>query len=604
MSDNQDKLDSLKALFNECWQDAAPYFDRADAVQKAYEEGPDSERGSDVNFPLIWQLVESALPAVWQGAFPRQNFLQAVSKTPMSFEQRFSLERFAEHQITLAGLKSRGLLTIKDSLKYGRGYGAIEDTTVRVPKEVVRVLVTQNGVEGGMTVETDQFVTIPKYVYLPYQYVIPTGETDNVDDTSGLFVFRPLTETQLRAMYEADDALPEDQRRLKLSAESVLKRTEEAKLNCRGIPLLMTYANIGGDSDAMKRLMKREDMQRSMQNYKEHNKALFVPILQCKFHNEEIWIANDNQIIYESKGKKGIRKDVVTASVFPDSDNWWCHGIGSRSLDLDAAQNILFRMMLDIAARFGDPVSVLNSTLLENVPDEVNPGDQLKARMLGPSQRALDYVTGPDVPQSLMALGMQMVDQGSRTAGINPQAAGQGSPGVMRAGSAGFESWLATATGREKMMEGSIREDWLLPTIQLIMLHTRMNMGVKEQFAVYDVSNGEYVQKTVTKDAFAAVSEWKWNLEAKYDLSSQEKGLRLSTFVQTMKDNPMFDQEACAVWAAGDDPTMERLIATPEKRKAQEEAMQRRAQAQQQAEQQRPEPGMESQATQGMAANM
>jgi hypothetical protein len=74
--------------------------------------------------------------------------------------------------------------------------------------------------------------------------------------------------------------------------------------------------------------------------------------------------------------------------------------------------------------------------------------------------------------------------------------------------------------------------------------------------------------------------------------------------VQTMKDNPMFDQEAAVVWATGDDPAMERLIATPEKRKAQEEALQRRAEAQQQAQQGQPEAGMESPATQGMMANM
>jgi hypothetical protein len=605
MSDEQtDKVASIRALFDECYEQAAPFFRRAAAVQEAYEQGPESERGADVNFPLIWQLVESALPTVWSGAFPRQNFVQAVSRRPMGFEERFALERYAEHQIEMSGLKIRGLQTVKDALKFGRGYGCIEMDTVSVPTEVISVLIGQGGVEAGTVQRRDNLIRVPTYKRIPYQFVTPTPETDDPDKVSGVFIYKPITETQLRAMYDADEALPLNERSLKLSAKAVLQKTKEKNLNAAAWPLDWMYAQLSGNSDAITRMRNMDDIVRSQNMYDRKSRIMIVPVLQCKFQSEEIWIANGDQIIYEQRGDKAIRKDFVSVSVFPDSDNWWCNGIGSRSLDLDEAENIIFRMILDIAARYGDPVKTINTTLLENPPDNVNPGDVLKARMMTSSQRVLEYVTGPDIPQSMMALGMQMVDQGTRTAGINPQAMGQGSPGVMRAGSGGFESWLATATGREKLMENSVRTSWLIPSIELIMLHTRLNMAPKEEFSLYDVKRGEYVQKSVTRDAFNAVMEWKLNTEAKYDLSTQEKGMRLSTYVQTMKDNPMFDQEAAVVWATGDDPAMERLIATPEKRKAQEEALQRRAEAQQQAQQGQPEAGMESPATQGMMANM
>lgn len=603
MSENSEvseKAQSLRALFDVCYREAIPYFERAVEVQNAYEEGPESERGSDVNFPLIWQLVESALPTLWSGAFPRANFIKAISSKKMKYDALRDIERFAEGRVQMSDIRGRGLMTVKDALKFGRGYGLVETQTMNMPAEVLSILVGGNGVSAGEMQQVDNYVDVAKYVYLPYYCVIPTPETDNVEDVSGVFVFRPLTEIQVRTMYAADEALPKEQRKLKLSAESVLKRTEDLKLNARAWPLFHLFSRLGGNNNAVKRYEKMSDIMRAQEMYDSKSSVTVVPVIQCKFQDEEVWLANGDQIIYEQKGVNAIRKDLVTASIFPDSDNWWCHGIGSRALDLDAAENIMFQMILDIAARFGDPVKMINATLLENPPENVMPGDTLRARSMASGQRGIEYITGPDIPQSMIAMGMQMMDQGTRTAGINPQALGQGSPGVMRAGSAGFESWLSTATGREKLMENNIREGWLLPAIQLIMLQTKMNMSGREDFTLYDVKNAEYVQKSVTREAFASIMDWRLDLNAKYDLSTQDKGMRLSTYVQVMKDNPMYDQEAASIWASGDDPSIERLIATPEKRREQEEALQRRAQA----AQEQTAPGMESPATQGMAANM
>ncbi len=604
--------EELRAQYREALTIANDYFLRAEQIQRHYENySVSSNTGSETRFPLIYQLTEELLPGLWFGLFPRDKMIRLSERwgSGADHERIRAAETYLHFLIRHSGLKREGLKTVKDAIKFGRGYGIVEMERVTVPEEIQIILA--NAATGEVetaerSIETTRYM--PKYTYIDYPYVVPTPDGDSPENVSGVFVLRFYKEAEIIQMYEADQGLPVEHRRLKLSANEILQYTADHQLDAGVFDPCWILASIAGMSDRLARFQGMNAIIRQINNDRDRRKAkgrmLTVPVLQCKYHNQEYWLANGRQIMYAvDSGDKQVCMDVVSATANLDSGDWWAQGPVTAAGDLHDATNIVWRMLLDVVARAGDPVKLVNEMAIPNAPDDIVPGQTLKSRGMGDLRNAFTYVVPPPLPEGFSGLGAAFAEQASRTVGRPIQLSGQGGAGIMRGGSAAFETWLGTATGREKLMSSLIQRDWLVPTIDLIMRQAQLVMPARVRFSMG--ADGDPAEKrlhTITRKDFAREFDVEIDPDAKYNLSTQEQAIRLNRYNLVLKDNPDFDQMAVAEYALGDGPEVSRLRATPEVRERQMRELQERARREQEAtqgaEMQGVEGGMARQAVQ------
>ena len=592
LTSSQPTPEELKAQYREALTIANDYFRRAEQIQDYYDNySVFSNTGSDTRFPLIYQLTEEILPGLWFGLFPRDKMIRLSERwgSGADFERIKAAETYLHFLIKHSGIRSEGLKTVKDAIKFGKGYGMVEMRRVSIPEEIMIVLANAATGEVATSAQTVQSVRyMPRYIHLEYPYVVPTPDGDSPESVSGVFVLRFYREAELIAMYEADAALPEQHRKLKLSAEQVLRYTAEHQLDAATFDPAWIMGSIAGMDNVVARMRGMASIIRQLNSDRERNakgRMLTVPVLQCKYHNQEYWLANGQQLIYSvDAGGSQTCMDVVAASANKDSGDWWAQGPVTASGDLHEATNIVWRMLLDTVARAGDPIKIINEILLPNAPDDLPPGTTLHAKGLGDLRNAFTYVQPPPLPEGFAGLNAAFAEQASRTVGRPMQLSGQGGAGIMRGGSAAFESWLATATGREKLMSSIIQTDWLVPSIELIMRQAQLVMPARLQFSMgaEDIEPAERRIHSITRADFAREYDVEIDPDAKYDLSTQELALRLNQG-QILIDDPDFDQRAVKEYMLGDTPAVARLRATPEVRARQIEELQARAEREQQA---------------------
>lgn len=602
-------IEELKWQYREALITAEPYFRRAQEVQDMYEgRNFDSGTGTDIRFPLIYQLTEEILPGIWFGMFPRDKMIRLSERfeSGADFDRIKLAETYLHFLIKHSGLRTEGIKTIKDGLKFGKGYGIIELERVSIPEEVRVLLVNAGRREVAAQTETRNNIRyMPRYRYIPYPFVCPTPDGDTPENASGVYVLRFYTEAEILNMYEQDEALPEEHRKLKLSAREVLDYTAEHQMDYGTYPLYWIMASVAGMEDRLLRYRQMVDIQR-MHNKRRKSGArmLTVPVLQCKYQQNEYWLANGKQMIYEVDAGDKVCMNVVAASANLDSGDWWAQGPVTAASDLHWATNVLWRMLLDVAARVGDPIKLINTAILENAPDDVTPGTVLKSRsIVGDLRNAFGYASPPPIPDGFASLGAVFNEQAAKTVGRPQQLSGQGGAGIMRGGSSAFESWLATATGQEKLRSALIQTGWLVPTIELIMRQAQLSMPAKMRFSIEDEEGAEKKLHTITREDFAREYDVELDPDAKYNLSSSERAIRLNEYNLILKDNPDFDWKAAAEYAMGDQPVVARLRATPEVREKQMQQLQERAQAQQQAKAQE-QGATEGAAMQGVQGGM
>ncbi len=585
---DKELAEALQTQYREALLVAEPYYRRAYEIQEMYEGRKfDSGTGSDIRFPLIYQLTEELLPGIWKGLFPRDKMIRLSERydSGADGERIFKAESFLHFLIKHSGLRTQGLSTVKDGIKFGKGYGIVEPSRQTIPEEVVLMMI--NAARGDIAAERQIVKSVrylPKYRYIDYPFVTPTPDGDTPESCSGLFVLRFYSESELRDMYEADLGLPDEHRRMKLDAETVLKETEAQHLDYGRFPLYWVMATVAGMDDRLKRYRTLGEIQKMMSRHIDKGRMLRVPVLQCKYENEEHWIANGQQLIYSVTGDKKVCKDVVAASCNVDSGDWWAQGPVTAAGDLHWATNVLWRMLLDVAARAGDPVKLVNTAVLPDAPDEIEPGTTLRSRVPGDMRAAFTYAQGPQLPEGFANLTQGFQEQASRTVGRPIQLSGQGGAGIMRGGSSAFETWLSTATGREKLMSGLVQAGWLVPAIELIMRQEQLVMPARMRFAVEDGQRAEKRIMEITREDFAREYDVEIDPDAKYDLSTAELAMRLNQY-QILRDDPYFDQVKVKEYVLGDSPAIARLRATPEVRQRQTEELQARAQAEQEAQQ-------------------
>lgn len=587
--------EELTGQYREALTIANDYFLRAEQIQRHYENySVQSNTGSDTRFPLIYQLTEEILPGLWFGLFPREKMIRLSERfgSGASFERIKAAETYLHFLIKHSGIRKHGLKTLKDAIKFGKGYGMVEMQRVTIPEEIRVILANAATGDIEQATQTVQAVRyMPKYVHLEYPYVVPTPDGDTPETVSGVFVLRFYKESELISMYETDAALPPEHRKLKLSAEAVLNYTAEHQMDAGVFDPCWIMAGVAGMTDQLQRWKGMASIIRQLNQDKDRKakgRMLTVPVLQCKYHNQEYWLANGKQLIYSvDAGDKQVCMDVVAASSNMDSGDWWAQGPVTAAGDLHEATNIVWRMLLDTVARAGDPIKLINEMVIPNAPDDMPPGTTLHARGMGDLRNAFAYVTPPPLPEGFAGLNSAFAEQASRTVGRPIQLSGQGGAGIMRGGSAAFESWLATATGREKLMSSIIQTNWLVPSIELIMRQAQLVMPARVQFSL-GAESSEPAEKrlhTITRADFAREYDVEIDPDAKYNISTQEKALRLNYYQTILMDNPDFDWGASAEWAMGDTPDIARLRASPEVRQRQIQELQERAEREQQAQQ-------------------
>jgi len=590
MSDKE-HAGEMRNQYGEALRIAEGHFRQASEIQKMYSgDNFDVGTGSDIRFPMLYQLTEELLPGIWKGLFPRGKMIRLSERfgSGANHERIVKSEKFLHFLIKHSGLATEGVKTVKDSLKFGKGYGVVELERFSIPEEVAIILA--NASTGAVARSTETRATVrymPVYKYLPYHLVVPTPDGDTPESVSCVYVLRFFDERELRDMYEQDAALPEEHRKMKLTADEVLKKTEEAQLDGGKYPLYWIMAGVAGMQDRLNSYRQLAEIQRFKVLGSRKSRMLVTPVLQCKYDTEEYWLANGEQMIYSVTSKDKICKDVVACSGNNDGNDWWAQGPIMAAGDLHLATNILWRTLLDVAARVGDPIKLVNQFILEDPPDEMLPGTTLKTRSaVGDLRNAFTYAQSPPLPEGFTSLAGAFQEQASRTIGRPIQLSGQGGAGLVRGGSAAFESYLSTATGREKLLMGLIQSGWLIPTLEMILRSQQIVMPAKMKFSMSDGGDpAEERVQTITREDFAREYDVEIDPDAKYDLSTAERAVRLNEYNLILKDNPDFDWKAAAEYALGDGPGIARLRATPETRDRQIKELQARAQQAKQARQ-------------------
>jgi len=311
-----------------------------------------------------------------------------------------------------------------------------------------------------------------------------------------------------------------------------------------------------------------------------------VPVIKCLLRDREIWIANGDQLIYDSE-TSGIefRRDFVAASSCPDSGSWFSRSPVSRASDLNTGSNILWRAMLDMVAYSADPVKILNETLIPNLPDEILPGTDLRVKGYNVRpQDAMAFAQGPNIPPFVADLGSKMQDDAARTSGKQMQLLGQGTAGVIRGGAGAFESYLQTAQARDKLMAKIIEETWLRQVVNLVMLRQQIETTEDITYTAEDTRNRKWVSKTITKDDFVTAFDVVFDPGAKEDISVQDRTMYLQEFLQVLQNNPSINQDAALERALAYDPSAQRLFNTPAERAEAMRMLQQQQAAQAQAQ--------------------
>jgi hypothetical protein len=584
LNDIEDRVEYLRRLYWDSYTEARPHFERAAAIQKAFEcdsEGDEWSTVSEIYFPVLRDAVKGVLPYVIKYLFPSDGFLELIPvDANVPYESVRNIEDFlTDLMLWKMKIKQDGLLTLQDALKYGCGYGIVEKTTITPP--AVKDVAALSG--GRVVGTTKQMVAgAPKqalrYRYLPYNAVVPTPDGDTPQDVSGVFVLDFEREDSLRSMYEADKALPPELQTLKGNVEEIIQNTRDNNIDGSFAQYWWIAAKIGGDNDIIK---KYHDHNEIMRKQPIKDGPVRVPILKCYFKNEHIWLANGDTIIYENKDAfQTLRNPVIKATACPDSGNWFARSDVNASFDVADGIITYKNAMLDIITQWLHPTKVYNKEFLADPSSEPVTGPNETVVLYGTDNvnNAIGYLNPPMMPPIVQNFGAEMQSDLTVATGRSQIMEGRGLGGVTRAGGAAMESLLGNMSARQELIGSILEMGWLEDIAVSVLAYLQEAQEDQLTLTRRDDQKKKFVQMTISSDDLRNVFEAKVVFDAKNE-SVNDKLLAIQLYQLIIKNNPRFDETAAVEMILGKD-VVRRISATPDQIQQNIAMMQQMAQAQ------------------------
>lgn len=565
--EQEQRIEYYRQLYWDSYTFATPHLERANAIQNAFEcnaEGDEWSTVSEICFPVLRDAVKGVLPYVFKYLFPADGFLELIpTRADVSYDTVRNIEDFlTDMLIWKMKIKQDGLLTLQDALKYGSGYGIVERTTI-TPPAVQDVA----AVSGGKVVSTNKQMVAgaPKsalrYRYLPYNAVIPTPDGDKPQDVTCVFVLDFEREDSLRAMYEADKALPKEMQTLKGDVDAIIQNTRDNNIDGTFAQYAWIAANIGGDEDTLGKNWTHNQM---MRRQPIDNAPVRVPILKCFFKGEHVWLANGDTMMYENKDSfQTLRCPVIKATSCPDSGNWWARSDVSASFDVSEGEVIYKNAMLDIITQYLHPTKVYNTEFLADPSSELITGPNQVIALQGVDNinNAVGYLQPVPMPPVVQSFGAEMHADYVSSTGRSQIMEGRGLGGVTRAGGSAMESLLGNMSARQELTAGVLEMGWLEDIAISTLAFLQEAQADQLILTRRDDVEKKFTTLTITPDDLRNVFEAKIVFDAKNE-SPNDKLLQTQLYQMVLKDNPFVDQNAAMEDIIGKDK-WRRVKATP-----------------------------------------
>lgn len=550
----EDCMDVFRLSFTQ----AIPFLQEAEQDAAAYAGKIDRDHWptlSEIVIPLAKTATEQALATLYPYLLPTTvNFfdLSPVNES-MDYGTIQNLTDYLHYVLRRRmQIYPRGMLTLKDIIMLGTGYGCVENRVVTPPKraEVSGYLAGQR--TAVIQMQPGEPEVTETYTYVPFGAVIPSPDGDMPDTASAVFHLDFYTEAAFKALY--DEASGMD---MMGSAEAVIAMARQRKLNGYLSPAADIMASISGLPYMPSQVMPGTNVKKA---------PVLVPVLKCYFQHRHVWIACGIQRIYDVQNQfSTLRCPIVKGTANPTGGKWYNRGIVGGSLGLHHGANMFYNALMDLIDLYLHPPKVVDTSIIPEDQIE-NFGPYATFHGQGPVDKALKYWFPEALNPQLFNLGPELRNLFSDAVGQPSIVRGEGPAGLMRGGSGAFESLLQSSTAREKLMGAICETTWLQQTIENALLLCQANIGaegVDFPVPVETERAREFKQVTITAEDLRHVLAVDLNLEEK--VRNQAASVNIATqYYGVARQSPYVNPKELDAWMAeqvGGIPLRRRLLA-------------------------------------------
>jgi len=560
-------VEELMAKFNYAYLAALPHFERMERINKAYGNTISEVNWptiSQVSIPLTFMAIEEQLPFAMKYLFPKNKFITLIPGYEMDRDTVKKVEDNLRYTVrTQMKCEVACFPSIKDCYKYAVGYGLVDTDIVTPPNiRTMRAMVKGKEVKKIRELGIGPGMQIPIYQYISPIQVIPMPDGPNVEGpnrASGHFVIVFVSESKLRDMYNRKglDGKP----LLQGNVEEIIEMARAMAFDYR-MPTSDKIANIAG-------------MDFTKMNNGDRKMPVTIPIVRWYEDHHHVWIANGRVKIYEAKDNyQTLRSDLVKWSAWPDGLEWYPLGVTEASERVALGENIWYNGLIDLAMYHINPVRALNTRLIDD-PNKVARSPRSDIKVNGDPSQAVKYLTLPEFPGQLLALGDALQRFHANTNAITTGAQDR-APGLVRGGSNALETLLSSSTARQYLAAIMIKSGGLEPMIEKVLIKKQLIMDDEGESFVepaYDPKTNKmfYKEETVTLDDMRQIYRVELDMPAARLNSMADAAERNNYFDRAQKNPELFDQRSLYEELVEDDGLVRRTMLPEEIVKARQE---------------------------------
>ena len=545
---NSHTIDTLKSLWNKSLVSAFPHWQRAREIQKMFDGSIDpGEFGtmSELFLPVLRSAVNRSLADAIEYAFPKEGISSLVpTKGGIQYEEIQKLESGLDNVLmNVMDVKRKSIPIIQDALKFGCGYGIVENIAITTAEEGVFSVIDEDGNVATREEMRESSVVqlIPNLRHLDFFSVVPSPDGSTPEDASCVMTFDMYSEDNFRKLYESQEGSKNPI--YTGDPDEIIEATKKMGVSSYN-PQWWNQLLCGTENTATMAQKFREQNQ-VIQSVKDQDKGfnpIQIPVVKFHFNREILWLANGDTLIFHDKDKyETLRKPIIKASLSFDSDNWWALSDAAASRDVARGINIYFNGLLDVMGQYLRPMMAYDTTRYDgdDVPRYQPHG---LVGFNGDVSRAFSVINPPQLANGLMQFGDKMQLDYNRF--NNEPLNGQATAGMVRGGSFALEDLLQTQNAPREFAGMLLDMGFIKPLVEHVLI--KMQTLPQETFEYVDLDGREYVDRRIALKDFKRGFTVSTDLVEKLRKSNNNKMMDLTFYQQVVRGNPLFKE---SYWA-------------------------------------------------------
>lgn len=573
------RVKEVRDLFEMQFEYTSPHLDEFNKVSQLYEQIVDPatwETSAEITLGQSFALCQNMLPAIMYYTLwaPETPFELIPSDSRTSYEtSRKVRENIVFTQREHMNLEWNGYYTINNAVKFGIGYMIVEPKPVTLGGFGQSFAAAGSVNERMSTLGVGKTIDVTSCRNIPVGRIFPTPDGEEPDTVSAVSFLDFVDEfTFVKAFQREGHPFEGDEKRAR-------KIVEHARAN-----------RMSGWTSTPRQLADyiarhRQGIVSRMNTTGKKNMPVLVPIIKQYRKNHHIWLAVDEDIIYDVEDKFQTLTCPITKATFaPESGQWFTKGIVGRTYDIVSAVETWINSMYDMLGISLHPHKIMNIEMVaeEDVSEDVNAYGLTRVR--GKPSDAVQFLQYPELPSQAFAIPDNMKGFVTEIVGGRPNASQSSTPGIVRGGTGAMESMLQVSTGREKAFAKHVENGWYKRVSELTLAsqqtltndldsHTRL-MTAGPDTPGRDV--GEKYFETLSVSADELRQQWHFEFSFREKLKNflAEQSHRQQTYI-ALKDDPRINPEELIRYFVGDEYWGNRLMSgvNAEKRLAELTAM-------------------------------